>query len=377
MASVKNLPAYLKWREGRPRWEPGPGLRKAGWKGRDLREEGGGWLSLEGAIAAAADLNRQVAAGAGRRPVQALPKVKTMRDLHAAWVASPKFLAKRPATRRDYALKSRPILDRFGDIAVRAIQHAHLYAWWQQLHGQRGHAMANGVLAVLRIMMSHAVKIGWRQDNPALKLDLETVPPRVVVWMPDEVASAVRTADAMGLTGLADLIVIALHTGQRQGDVLALTSVEIAGGKVRLKQSKRGARVAIPLSKPLVDRLEVIRQRRASAQVVTLSACRHLVQHDGKPYDCERVRKDFQRVRARVAETHADFAGKQLRDLRDTAVTRLAEAGCTVQEIHSITGHELETIHQVLKHYLAASETMAVSAVDKMSAYLEREGIAL
>ena len=35
---------YLKWRDGRPRWEPGPTLRAKGWKGRDLKSEQGEWL---------------------------------------------------------------------------------------------------------------------------------------------------------------------------------------------------------------------------------------------------------------------------------------------------------------------------------------------
>lgn len=39
------LPAYLKWRDGQPRREPGPLLRAAGWKGISLKEEGK-WLAL-------------------------------------------------------------------------------------------------------------------------------------------------------------------------------------------------------------------------------------------------------------------------------------------------------------------------------------------
>jgi len=48
---------YLKWRNGRPRWEPGPGLRVRGFKGRDLRRDDGSWLSPQAAAVAAAALN--------------------------------------------------------------------------------------------------------------------------------------------------------------------------------------------------------------------------------------------------------------------------------------------------------------------------------
>lgn len=55
---------YLVWRDGRPRWSPGPRLRQAGWRGRDLKDPEGNWLDPEAAAAAASDLNKQ-AAGAG------------------------------------------------------------------------------------------------------------------------------------------------------------------------------------------------------------------------------------------------------------------------------------------------------------------------
>jgi hypothetical protein len=40
-------------------------------------------------------------------------------------------------------------------------------------------------------------------------------------------------------------------------------------------------------------------------------------------------------------------------DLRGTTVTLLSEAGCTNQQIATITGHTLKTIHQILERYLA------------------------
>jgi hypothetical protein len=50
---------YLKWRNGRPRWEPGPALRDKGMRGRDLKSESGQWLPLDRAIEAATALKRR------------------------------------------------------------------------------------------------------------------------------------------------------------------------------------------------------------------------------------------------------------------------------------------------------------------------------
>jgi hypothetical protein len=55
---------YLKWRAGRPRWEPGPLLRKRGFKGIDLKDEAGAWLSREASKHLARDINAKLAEAA-------------------------------------------------------------------------------------------------------------------------------------------------------------------------------------------------------------------------------------------------------------------------------------------------------------------------
>jgi integrase len=50
-------------------------------------------------------------------------------------------------------------------------------------------------------------------------------------------------------------------------------------------------------------------------------------------------------------------------DLRGTAVTMLAEAGCTTPQIAAITGHSLRTVTSILDRYLARTRALATSAV--------------
>ena len=51
--------------------------------------------------------------------------------------------------------------------------------------------------------------------------------------------------------------------------------------------------------------------------------------------------------------------------LRHTAVTRLAEAGCTTPEIAAISGHGLATVEKILELYLVRTSTMADNAFAK------------
>ena len=377
------LPAYLKWRDGRPRWEPGPRLRAAGWHGRDLKSATGGWMQLGEAIAAAQALNDEVTAwraGGGKRGRPSPRRVARSVDaLHNLWIESPRYQALAETTRRDYASKAAVFLDRFGAEPIEAIEAHHLYQWWETLHRDRGHAMANGVLAVARALLSHARRVGWRADNPARQLGLMSVPPRVVVWTPGEVECFARVGDAL-CPEAVDAVIIALHTGQRRGDVLALELDRVDGGRSRFKQAKTGARVTVPHTDQLAARLDAIRRRRASSRagVVDLALARHVVlRPDGRVYTGDAYAKDFERVRKAAAAEMPSLANRRFQDLRDTAITRLALAGCPVAEIRAITGHELETVHQVLRHYLALDDRMASAAIDRLKTYMLEEGIAL
>ena len=50
-------------------------------------------------------------------------------------------------------------------------------------------------------------------------------------------------------------------------------------------------------------------------------------------------------------------------DLRGTTVTLLSEAGCTPQQVATITGHSLKTVHRFLERYLARTRGLAEQAI--------------
>lgn len=377
-----DIPAYLRWRDGRPRWDPGPRLRPH-FRGVDLKDAAGAWLTFEEACAAARALNAEVIAwknGGRIRRVAVPPPRRSVRTCALLWdevTASPKHARRRASTRADYERKARVFLDRFGDAPVASIGKHHLYKWWQELFHARGHAMANGVLAVVRLSFSHAARIGWRVDNPAAALGLEGVPPRIVTYTSAEVSALVEAGDAVGHPEVTDAVIVALHTGQRQGDVLRLEEGAIEGGRVAFRIGKTGARVRVPVTPQLAARLADIRARRAGTVVTDLALARRVVLWQGRPYSASQFGKHWRRVRAAAAERLPGIADKLFMDLRDTAITRLALAGCTVTEVRAITGHTLETIHTVLRHYVALDDRMADAAIGKLRAYLEEEGIAV
>ncbi|WP_088342455.1 MULTISPECIES: tyrosine-type recombinase/integrase [Rhodomicrobium] len=377
--------SYLKWRAGRPRWEPGPTLRDKGWKGRDLRNEVGEWLDMARAIEAARRLNDEVTAWrAGgekkRRAPTPLRPPRTGDHLWEVWRTSPKFTKKAETTKADYRRKISVFLADFGETPVASIEKSHLYRWWEEMHATRGHHMANGVLAVVLAMLSHASRIGWRADNPARELGLDTAPPRLVFWLPEEVTAVVGAADSLGLHSVGDAIIIALHSGQRLSDVLALPDRIFDEQRIRLSQAKMrsrgGALIDAPMTPALRDRVTAIKARKRQAGLTRIDVL-ILREDNGDPYDKFSLNKAFRQARDLAAKTSPCVADKRFQDLRDTAVTRLALAGCELAEIAAITGHSLISITSIIRHYLVLQPEMADSAIKKLSAWLSAQEIAL
>jgi integrase len=149
-------------------------------------------------------------------------------------------------------------------------------------------------------------------------------------------------------------LLLALWTGQRQGDLLRLTWAAYDGRHIRLRQSKTGARVVIPVGAPLKAALD------ATAKRSTLV----LVNSEGRPWTPDGFRASWGKALKRAGVTGVTF-----HDLRGTAVTRLAIAGCTEAEIATITGHSLRSVRAIIDtHYLSRDPALAESAIRKLEA---------
>src|SRR6266550_1535013 len=147
-------------------------------------------------------------------------------------------------------------------------------------------------------------------------------------------------------------LLLALWTGQRQGDLLRLPWSGYDGSHIRLRQSKTGARVMIPVGTPLKAALDAMPKR--STVILTST--------DNKPWTEDGFSSSW-----RKACAAAGVIGLTFHDLRGTAVTRLAVAGCTEAEIAAITGHSMRDVGAILDtHYLHRDPALAESAIRKL-----------
>ncbi len=368
---------YLRFRDGRPRWEPGPGARKLGFRGQDLKDAGGAWLGRGAAIEAAERLNKRLteakAAGGAKARRQAAP-----RTLTALWqlYAANELPGLKPSTAADYRRKVRPVLDVLGKRQVAELGKPDCYRLAKRLEAEHGAGMAAAIVAVLRAVLSHAELVGWRpaNSNPAFGLKLKAPAPRTVVWSSAELQAFVAAADQAGLPSVGDAVLLAAHTGQRCGDCLAATWSDLQDGRLLLKQAKTGVPVDLRLTPQLQARLDAARRR---PHLVRLDGPLVAAEHDGRAWNASTFRNAFGKVRDLAAESCASIADKRFQDLRDTAVTRLAIAGCSKWEIAAITGHSFGSIDRVLAHYLVLGRELADAAIDKLETWIAQEGIAI
>ena len=145
---------------------------------------------------------------------------------------------------------------------------------------------------------------------------------------------------------------LALWTGQRQGDLLRLPWSAYDGKHIRLRQSKTGKPVVILVGAPLKAALDAAPRR--SPIILTNS--------DGKPWTSDGFRASWGK-----ACKATGVLGVTFHDLRGTAITRLAVVEATEAEIANITGHSLRDVHAILDmHYLARDPALGENAIRKL-----------
>ena len=268
----------------------------------------------------------------------------TIRALIGMYKGHDDYLLLAEATRRDYASRLELIAKKLGDARVADINPSIVQALKRAFSATP--SQANHVCRVFRLLLSFARRQGMIRDNPAMAFRQYREPPRRSVWKHDEEQ---RFLDVCG-PELALVYMLAINTAQRQGDILRLPWSACRDGLILLRQEKTGAEVHIPVTARL-GRL-LAGTPRVSPVICT---------RNGRPWRADHFRHMF-----KAAMVRARVEGRTFHDLRRTAVVRLAEAGCTVPEIASLTGHRIDRTEKIIETYLPRSRRLAQTAITKL-----------
>lgn len=393
---------HVAWRNGRPRFVPGPSLRKAGHQAYELKHDDGRWYSKGEAVdwslkfckqlaaeRAALQPKRPVASSAAKKPFTPRAAVYTIERLFDEWFKSKKFEVGEPRsyspnTVSDYKYKARVIETHDPELygsAVEALNKPIVRGLFDELWKARGLSTAKSTILILSSAISWAILRGKvRIDNPCTRLRMETPEPRVRFATRHEIDTLVATADRLGRPEIGDMIILAVWTGQRQGDRLLFEDKGLVNDRRVFRQNKTGAIVAIRSTPVLDKRLNDAAERRRKNGIVNPRVI--LDEKRWIPFLKYHYRHTFADIRdAAIAgdtehgiEPCPSLSDFQELDLRDTSVTWQALAGATIPEIIAVTGHTMQSATRILRHYLASHPEMADNAIGKMLIWYEAGG---
>ena len=321
------LPKYVQaWvdREGRAHHY----FRRAGYP--RVRLPGLPWSPRFMAAYEAASQGPQLAVGAKR------VKPGTVHAAIAGYFTSLEFRSLTPGTQRG----RRFILENFraqhGDKPIALLPPEFIA---HELRSKKPFA-AKTWLKTLRHLIRFCVAEKMASTDPTRDVTLPRAPASdgFHTWTEDEI-SQFEAHHPIGTQARLALALL-LYTGQRAGDVRTMGRQHVRDGVVTLKQQKTGAALAIPIHSEL----------RAVLDATLSEHLTFLVTPRGKPYTANGFSKWIRE--------QCDAAGLpkacSAHGLRKAACRRLAEAGCSANEIASISGHR--TLKEVERYTRAVDQ---------------------
>jgi hypothetical protein len=130
--------------------------------------------------------------------------------------------------------------------------------------------------------------------------------------------------------------------------------------------------VSIPCTEQLRIALDDAKRARTQGNVVALDPDGPIVPTAyGRHWARNKLSVTFRTI-ARAAGIPDEM---QLRDLRRTATSSLAEAGCTLHEISAIGGWSVDTVAKMMAVYAPVNLTMAESAILKLEEYRAKRSL--
>ncbi|MFC3706313.1 tyrosine-type recombinase/integrase [Devosia honganensis] len=283
------------------------------------------------------------------------PGKGTLSELVREYLKSPAYRNLAASTKKSYDWAIDKIEAEYFDLPIAALGERgarKMLLEWRDTTFTSTPRAGDMVMAVLSKIIAFAVDREDIDRHPLEKIaKLADSTRKDVIWTDEQVAAFKAKAPARMVLALE----LARWTGQRQGDLLALTWSAYDGTHITLRQGKTGTRVRVKVAQELKALLDA--QKRTAVTILT--------NRSGRPYT-----EGFRSSWAKAMEA-AGVKGVTFHDLRGTFVTLAHREGASIREIAEVTGHsekDAETI--IRKHYLAGDS--AVTRLEKRNEKLAK-----
>jgi integrase len=239
------------------------------------------------------------------------------------YVGSAAFHNLAVASQNEYRRIFERMRNDYGDLGIATLARKHVV---RMLDAKAAHpSAARDFLRCMRLLVHYAISIGVREDDPTAGVRVKL--PKsdgYRTWSEEDIAAFEAAYPNVGSKPRLALALL-LNTALRCADVVKVGRGHVRKDTIHVTAQKTKTPLAIPISTELAT---AINAAAPSEHVV------FLVNERGQAFTARNFSQWFRRECERVG-----LKGLSAHGLRKAACRRLAEAGCSVNEIAAISGH--------------------------------------
>ena len=257
-----------------------------------------------------------------------------------------KYLKKYRKSRDETSLNQ--LLPVFGNMVIADITTESVSDYMEERLIEVRPATVYQELALMRRMFNVARKEWkWVKDNPIADLSFsvgnDNARDRWLTFEEEE-----QLLKSASPEWLRNLIIFALRTGMRRGEILSLkwSSVDFKRRLITVEKSKNGMKRSIPMSEAVFDMLKDVKVIDISNIVF--------------PFNINTINDGFRRAK-RKADVH-DF---KFHDCRHTFATRLVQNGVDIYKVKELLGHKSISVTMRYAHHYPESLRSSIEILDK------------
>ena len=304
----------------------------------------------------------------------------TVERLLTAWLDATKASLKGKTWERYEGCVRIHLVPILGQVLLSRLTAQHLQALYSaKIAEGKSSATVHQLHGVVRTALAHGVQWGVIASNPALNARAPSVRPRPMSILSEDECR--RFVEAVKGNRLEALFLLAVTTGMRQGEILALRwrDIDLDAGSLSVRGTLSRTREGFIITDP---KTTASRRQVILPKIAVEALKRHRIRRtqerpkvgagwsnddlvfstlDGRPYDKERVvRRYFRPILERAGLPTIRF-----HDLRHTAATLMLQRGVLVRVVADILGHADPAITlRVYSHVIPAMHGAAAKAMD-------------
>jgi integrase len=267
------------------------------------------------------------------------------------YLSSAAFGQLAPASQQQYRRIFEELRHKHGDRSIATLERRHVVLMLEAKAATP--AMARNLLRCLRLLVQHAIKLGARQDDPTSGLRVKMPKTDGFRTWSEEDITAFEAAYPIGTKPRLALALL-LGTALRASDAVRVGRSHVRNSAIcGIVQQKTGTPLPpIPIS---ADLAAAINAAAPTEHVV------FLLNEHGRSFTAKAFGEWFSAQCERIG-----LKGLSAHGLRKAACRRLAEAGCSANEIAALSGHK--SLNEVARYTRAADQARMVrNAVTRMN----------